>query len=145
MRVPLLVCVLLYLAVELLGARLAAVDWTLVTPLMVASAVADALLVVSVLVAVLVVGDLTKHRWRPALRSRLRSRATTSTGWPGGQRRGRDDHAEVVGVPSWRPVPAAPQTGSTTAASTGTYETYAVRGGPARPGRPFPVDDGTLI
>ena len=143
MRVPVLVYVLLYLVLEMIGAQLAAVEWAAITPLMVAAAVTDALLVVAVLVAVLVTADLTKHRWRPALETWLHERARPHGGWWGTHGHD-DDYAEVVGVTSWRPEPLALPAGSP-AARTYAPPTYAVPGTPARPGRPFPEDDGRLL
>ena len=152
MRVPVLVYVLLYLVVELIGAQLAAVEWQHVTPLMVASAVTDALLVVSVLVAALVTADLTKDRWRPGLHSWLHEHARPHAGWWGAHRRhhldGHDDRdGEVIDVRSWRPEPLALPVGSPAAAPTATYAapTYAVSGTPVRSGRRFPEDDGRLL
>jgi hypothetical protein len=151
-RVPVLVYVLVYLVLELIGAQLAAVEWAAITPLMVASAVTDALFVVAVLVALLVTADLTKHRWRPALHTWLHEHARAHTGWWGAHRRGGpgghdDDYAEVVGVRSWRAEPPALPAGAPAAAPTATYAapTYAVSGTPPRSGRPFPEDDGRLL
>jgi hypothetical protein len=58
-----------------------------------------------------------------------------------------DYYAEVVGVTSWRPVPPALPAGSPAVPPTATYAppTYAVSGSPARSGRPFPEDGGTLL
>jgi hypothetical protein len=147
MRVSVLVYVLLYLVVEMIGAQLAAVDWAAVTPLMVASAVTHAMLVVSVLVAVLVTADLTKHRWRPALHTWLHEHARSHTGWWGAHRHDDDYYAEVVGVTSWRAEPLALPMGSPAAPPTATYAppTYAVPGTSAQRSRPFPEDDGTLL
>lgn len=152
MRVPVLVYVLLYLVVEMIGAQLAAVEWQRITPLMVAAAVTDALLVVSVLVAALVTGDLTKHRWRPALHTWLHDHARPHAGWWGTHRHQDADGygsrtGEVIDVPSWRPEPLALPAGSPSAAPTATYAapTYAVSGTPARGGRPFPEDPGRLL
>ena len=147
MRISVLVYVLLYLVVEMIGAQLATVDWAAVTPLMVASAVTDAMLVVSVLVAVLVTADLTKHRWRPALHTWLHEHARPHTGWWGAHRHDDDYYAEVVGVTSWRPEPPALPVGSPPAPPTATYAspTYAASGTPPRSGRPFPEDGGTLL
>ena len=149
MRVAVLVYVLLYLAVELLGAHVAALDWHLITPLMVVSAVVDAMLVVSVLVAVLVAADLARHRWRPAIQGWLRQRRQPRTGWwdahlPDG---GVGGVGGAVGVRSWRPAPRALPSGSPAAPPTATHTepTYAVSGSPARPGRRFPEDEGTLL
>ena len=146
MRVPVLVYVLLYLVIELIGGQLAAVEWSQITPLMIASAVTDAMLIVSVLVAALVAADLTKHRWRPALHTWMHEHARPHTGWWGAHR-DDDYYAEVVGVTSWRPEPLALPMGSPAAPPTATYAppTYAVNGAPGRSGRPFPEDDGTLL
>jgi hypothetical protein len=147
-RVPVLVYVLLYLVFEMIGAQLAAVEWAKLTPLMVAAAVTDAMLIVAVLIAVLVTADLTKHRWRPALHTWLHQHARPHTGWWGGHRHHHDDdYAEVVGVTSWRPEPLALPVGSPTVPPTATYATptYAVSGTAPPPGRPFPEDDGTLL
>ncbi len=151
MRVPVLVYVLLYLVLEMIGAQLAAVEWQRLTPLMVASAVTDALLVVSVVVAALVAADLTKHRWRPAVHTWLHEHARAHHGWWGAHRHG-DDDAEVVEVTSWRPGPsrrrepiALPAGSSAVPTATYAAPTYAVSGAPARAGRPFPEDDGHLL
>ena len=149
MRVSVLVYVLLYLVVEMIGAQLAEVDWAAITPLMVASAVTHAMLVVSVIVAVLVGADLTKHRWRPLVHTWMHELRRPHTGWWGVHRAATADHdyAEVIGVTSWRPEPLALPMGSRAAEPTATYvpPTYAVSGTPAPPGRPFPEDDGTLL
>jgi hypothetical protein len=146
-RISVLVYVGLYLVVEMIGAQLAAVEWAQITPLMVASAVVDAMLVVSVLVAVLVTADLTKHRWRPLLHTWLHEHARPHTGWWGAHRHDDDYYAEVVGVTSWRPEPLALPVGSPPVPPTATYAapTYAVSSTPPRPGRPFPEGDGTLL
>ncbi len=159
MRVPVLVYALLYLVIELIGAQLAAVDWALITPLMVASAVTDALLVLAVLVAALVAADLSKHRWRPLVHSWLHAYAWPHSGRWGGHRlhhhhHDHDDHddqhrdeAPAVGVTSWRPERLALPMGSPSAPPTATYAapTYAVSGTPAPPGRPFPEDDDRML
>ena len=147
MRVSVLVYVLLYLVVEMIGAQLAEVDWAAITPLMVASAVTHAMLVVSVLVAVLVAADLTKHRWRPLVHTWMHDLRRPHTGWWGARRHDGDDYAEVIGVTSWRPEPLALPMGSPAAEPTATSvpPPSAVSGTPAAPGRPFPEDDGTLL
>lgn len=147
MRVPVLVYALLYLVVELIGSRLAAVEWARVTPLMVASAVTDALLVVAVLVAALVAADLSKHRWRPALDEWLSDARRFGSGPWGSSADDPCAEAEVVGVTSWRAEPLALPMGSPAAPPTATYATptYAVSGTPSAPGRPFPEDDGRLL
>jgi hypothetical protein len=147
MRVPVVVYVLLYLVVELIGAQLAAVEWRQITPLMVASAVADAMLIVAVLVAVLVGADLTKHRWRPALHTWMHEHAHRHGSWWGRHAHDDFDYAEVVDVTSWRPDPLALPFGSPASPATATYAptTYAVTGTPSAAGRPFPEDDGRLL
>jgi hypothetical protein len=150
MRISMLVYVLLYLVVEMIGAQLAAVDWAAITPLMVASAVTHAMLVVSVIIAVLVTADLTKHRWRPVVHTGLHALRRPHVGWWGAHRHTYEDddyYAEVIGVTSWRSEPLALPMGSPAAAPTATYAepTYAVGGTPAAPGRPFPEDGGTLL
>jgi hypothetical protein len=147
MRVPVLIYVLLYLVVELIGAQLAAVEWGRITPLMVASALADAMLVVAVLVAVLVSADLTKHRWRPAMHSWLHEHDRPHAGRRGAHGRDHDDPARTVSVSSWRAERAALPVSSPPVPLTATYAepTYAVSGTPARTGRPFPENDGTLL
>ena len=151
MRVPVLVYVLLYLVLEMIGAQLAAVEWQQITPLMVASAVTDSMLIVAVLVAALVAADLTKHRWQPALHTWMHERAHRHSGWWG--RHTHDDahddyeYAEVVDVTSWRPEPLALPAGSPASPPTATYAppTYAVTGTSPAAGRPFPEDDGRLL
>ena len=148
MRVPVMAYVLLYLVVELIGAQLAAVAWGQITPLMVASAVTDAMLIVAVLVAALVAADLTKHRWRPALHTWMHERAHRHSAWWG--RHAHEDgseYAEVIDVASWRPEPLALPVGSPAFPPTATYAppTYAAIGTPSSSGRPFPEDDGHLL
>ena len=147
MRVPVLIYVLLYLVVELIGAQLADVEWGRITPLMVASAIADAMLVVAVLVAALVASDLTKHRWRPAMHTWLRRHARPHAGRRDAHPHVPEEYAGTVGVRSWRAERVALPSGSPAAAPTAMYAepTYAVSGTPARTGRPFPEDDGTLL
>ena len=147
MRIPILIYVLLYLVVELIGAQLAAVEWGRITPLQVASAVADAMLVVAVLAAVLVAADLTKHRWRPAMHAWLDEHARPHTGRRCANGHDHDDRAGAVSVHSWRAEPAALLVGSPAVTPTATYTepTYAASGTPGHTGRPFPEDDGTLL
>jgi hypothetical protein len=149
-RVWVLVYVLLYLVVEMIGTQLAAVDWAAITPLMVASAVTHAMLVVSVIVAVLVTADLTKHRWRPLVHGWMHELRRPHTGWWGPH--GHPDDGwygsdGVIGVPSWRPERLALPMGSPAAPPTATYAapTYVAGGAPPPGGRPFPEDDGTLL
>ena len=63
-RIALLVYGLFLLVVELVGSRLALVGWGQVTVLDIASAVADASLVVAVVLAVLLSGKLAVRRWQ---------------------------------------------------------------------------------
>jgi hypothetical protein len=142
-----LVYVLLYLVVEMIGAQLAAVEWGAITPLMIASAVTDAMLVVAVIVAVLVAADLSKHRWHPAVHTWLHEHARPHTGWWGAHRHDDAYYAEVVGVTSWRQERPALPVGSAAVPPSATYvpPTYAVGGTPTPTTRPFPDDDGRLL
>ncbi len=78
MRVALLVYGLFLLVVELVGSRLALIGWGQVTVLDVASAVADASLVVAVVLAVLLSGKLAVRHWQRWLRRTARARLVES-------------------------------------------------------------------
>lgn len=77
-RIALLVYGLFLLVVELVGSRLALIGWGRVTVLDIASAVADASLVVAVVLAVLLSGKLAVRRWRRWLRRAARARLVES-------------------------------------------------------------------
>src|SRR3954464_14031994 len=102
MRVSLLVYGVLYIAIEIVGNQLETVGWPKITPLDVAEALTNALLVIVICIAIVVGVDVGRQRWGPALRAwneeRLRLAAEAA----------HDDWAEVVqhdepiGVRSWR-------------------------------------------
>jgi hypothetical protein len=99
MRVAFSVYGALYVVIEIVGYQLEQVSWPEITPLDVATAVANAFLTVAVLVAVLVAVDVLGHRWRRHLRAVRLERARLATAeWadPG-----------PIGVHSWRAVPLA--------------------------------------
>ena len=99
MRVAFLVYGVLYVVIEIVGYQLEQVSWPEITPLDVASALADALLTVAVLVAVLVAADVLGHRWRRHLQSvRLERARVAAQEWV---------DAEPITVQSWRPEPLA--------------------------------------
>jgi hypothetical protein len=77
-RIALLVYGLFLLVVELVGSRLALIGWGRVTVLDIASAVADASLVVAVALAVLLSGKLAVRRWQRWLRRSARARLVES-------------------------------------------------------------------
>lgn len=149
MRIAFVVYGLLYLVIEMIVHQLEAVAWREVSPLLIATAITDAMLVVAVLAAVLVAADLTKHRWRPLVHGWMhRHHAAHGRWW---EVDGDTDYAEVVDVRSWRPEPrtpaaalpaAAPSAPDRTARRDGpTYATATSTGSPRR----FPEDDGRLL
>ena len=97
MRVALLVYGLFLLVVELVGSRLAVLGWGRVTVLDVASAVVDASLVVSVVLAVLLSGKLAARRWQQWLRRGARARLVESL-----------RPARPIDVRSWRETAPEP-------------------------------------
>jgi hypothetical protein len=145
-RMSFLVYGLLYLVIEMIGHQLESVAWREISPLLIATAVTDAMLVVSVLAAVLVAGDLTKHRWRPVLHGWMHRHDAAHGDW--WESDDEHEYAEVVDVTSWRAeplaLPAAPSSGP---AATARHEgpTYATAGTAAGSARPFPEDDGRLL
>ncbi|MEU2347872.1 hypothetical protein [Modestobacter sp. NPDC049651] len=91
MRTAFVVYGLLYVATEVVGHQLEAVGWPRLTALDVATACAQAALVVAVVIALLVGGDIAAHRWR----RRQRDRAVAElAGWA---------EPEPLVVESWRP------------------------------------------
>ncbi|WP_222196200.1 hypothetical protein [Modestobacter italicus] len=97
MRVALLVYGAVYVVIEIVGYQLEQVSWPEITPLDVATALADAFLTVAVLVAVLVAGDLLGHRWRRHLQAtRLEQARLAAEQWAA---------PATITVPSWRPGP----------------------------------------
>ena len=140
MRVWLVVYGALYVVVEMTGSALSSVGWPRITALDVASAVTDAFLVVSVVLAGLLALHLAARRWGPQL----------LTAAPAG------DPAETVraapiGVRSWRAEPAALPAAPAPAPAPlrGTYQVgaYGSRA-PRRSGRTaptFPEEPGALL
>lgn len=149
MRIAFVVYGLLYLVIEMIVHQLEAAAWGQVSPLMIATAITDAMLVVAVLAAVLVAADLTKHRWRPVVHGWMHRHDAAHGQW--WEVDGAADYAEVVDVRSWRPEPrtsvpalpaASPSGPDRTARRDGpTYATATSTGSPRR----FPEDDGRLL
>lgn len=118
----------LYAVLEMVGYQLDTVGWDLVTPLLVASALVDALLAIVVAIAVLVLYDVGRRRWGPAVAA-----------WQERHLAAAEDPREPIGVPSWRPgteppsvpLPAPPPSG-------GTYGVHSR-------GQRFPEDPGRLL
>ena len=81
MRITLGAYALLYLLVEMVGHHLEAAAWPPLSPLLVATAVADAALVASVLLAGLVALDLSRYRWRPVVHAWLHRHGTPHDDW----------------------------------------------------------------
>ena len=69
MRIAFGVYGVLYVAIEIIGHELSQVSWPQLTGLDIATALADALLTVALMVAVLVAMDVLGHRWRRHLRT----------------------------------------------------------------------------
>ena len=89
----------LYVVIEIVGYQLEQVSWPEITPLDVATAVANAFLTVAVLVAVLVAADVLGHRWRRHLAGvRLERARLAAAEWA---------DPEPIGVYSWRAEPLA--------------------------------------
>jgi hypothetical protein len=137
MRVSFVVYGVLYVAFEIVGHQLETVGWPDITPLDVASALTDALLVIVVCIALVVAVDLGRERWGPALRAwneeRLRLAAEAADA----------DWADVVwddepiGVRSWRSEPLALP--GPTPSPTATHYT------PSTYGPPFPEVPGPQL
>jgi hypothetical protein len=104
MRVPFVVYGVLYVVIEMVGYQLELIGWPQITALDVASALADALLWIALVAAVLVALDVAADRWRRHLRGRQRKPA-----WVPGRRRPHWGDDPPITVPSWRPpMPALP-------------------------------------
>jgi len=98
-KVTFLVYGVLYVAVEIAGHELSQVSWPQVTALDVATASADALLTVAVLVALLVAVDLLGHRWRRHLQAvALEEARAAAQDWA---------QPAPITVRAWRPEPLA--------------------------------------
>ena len=140
MRVWLLVYGVLYVVIEMIGSALSAIGWVRITALDVATAVTDAFLAVSLVLAGLLALNLAARRWGPLLL------AHAPAGVPV-----EPVPAAPIGVRSWRAepiaLPAAPP-----AAPRQLRGTYAVgaygSGSRPRAGRvapTFPEEPGTLL
>jgi hypothetical protein len=137
MRLSFVLYAALYVVVEIVVHELSQASWPQLTPLMVATAATDALLMVAVAVAVLVTLDVTRPRWQPVVTHWLGTRLPRpSFAWA---HEAADDGP--IDVRSWRSEPAPLPAGaprSPRAAPGGTY-------GPPTTARPFPDDDGRLL
>jgi hypothetical protein len=102
-RISFVVYGLLYVMMELIGARLEQIGWPKLTALDVATAVVHALFAVSICVAVLLGLDLLGRRWRRARQLYLLEQA----------RLAGEVEPETVTVASWRPEPLALPAGPT--------------------------------
>jgi hypothetical protein len=134
MRVSFVVYGVLYVVVEMVGRRLELVGWPRITPLDVATAVADALLLVAVGIAILVGFDVGVRRWRRSRRAWAQEQARLAGRYRAGQ--------QPIDVPSWRPAPLALTAGVPAAPSrAGTYT-----GDPWHsPGHRYPDEPGHLL
>ena len=94
MRITMAVYALLYVVVEMLVHQLESAAWPPLSPLLVATAVTDALLVASVLLAVVVGVDITRRHWQPPLHTWLHRHATPHGDWW--------DHSTPFEARSWR-------------------------------------------
>ncbi len=104
---------LLYVLVEMVGHQLESVGWPRITPLDVAEAVTDAVLVVTLVMAALVALDLGAHRWRRSMAAWHAERARDDVPVDGVLF--DDDWAfpAPITVTSWRPEPLALPAGPT--------------------------------
>ncbi|RBY83529.1 hypothetical protein DQ238_00020 [Geodermatophilus sp. TF02-6] len=127
MRVSFWVYGVLYVVVEIVGAQIEAIGWPQLTALDVATAVANACLVVAVGVAVLVGVDVGGRRWRRAAQA-----------WREEQARLAEHHGEeqpLIAVPSWRPAPLALPAGAPWTPPPGGEHAACGRSFPEEPGR----------
>jgi hypothetical protein len=138
-KVWLLVYGVLYVVIEMVGHSLETVGWTRITALDVATAVTDAFLTVSLVLAALLAFTLAGERWGRSAASRLTSGGSIE--WP---------RETPIGVRSWRPEPpalpsaTAPATRSSASSSGSTYAigAYSRR---RRIAPSFPEDPGHLL
>jgi hypothetical protein len=132
-RVSFLLYGVLYVLVEIVGQQLESIGWPRLTPLDVATAVANACLTVAVGIAVLVWLDVGGRRWRRAARDRRAERA-----------RAAEEHwAEQppIEVPSWRAEPRALPAGRPPSPGVPNPDYAAAPSS----GRAFPEDPGRLL
>jgi hypothetical protein len=102
-RISFVVYALLYVMLELVGARLEQIGWPKLTALDVATAVVHALFAVSICIAVLLGLDLLGRHWRRTRQLYLLEQA----------RLAEQVVPETVTVTSWRPEPLALPAGPT--------------------------------
>jgi hypothetical protein len=93
MRVSFLVYGVLYVVIEMVGSQLEGIGWPALTPLDVATAVVNALLVVAVGIAVLVGLDVAGQHWRRRRRARDLEQA----------RLAQEQDDQPITVHAWRP------------------------------------------
>ena len=134
MRVSFLVYGVLYVVIEMVGSQLEAVGWPQLTPLDVATAVANACLTVAVGIAVLVGADVGGRRWRRAVLAWREEQARLAE-----QYRAEQPPIEVT---SWRPTPLALPAGSAPVPVPVPGGDYAA---PLSLGRSFPEEPGRLL
>jgi hypothetical protein len=129
-RVSFLAYAVLYVLVEIVGAQLESIGWPQLTPLDVATAVANACLTVAVGIAVLVGLDLGGRRWRRAVLVRRAEQVRLAEQYW--------EEQPPIGVPSWRAEPLALTAGPPPAPGPD----YS--GAPSS-GRAFPEEPGRLL
>ena len=131
MRVSFLVYGVLYVVVEMIGHRLEQLGWAEISPLDVATAVTDALLLVAICAAALLVLHLGLERWGRSMAAWHAERAEHQA----------EIWDEPITVTSWRRAPLA-----ITAERVDEPEQTGLRGNPySFAGRRFPKDPGTLL
>ncbi|MGY5885614.1 hypothetical protein [Modestobacter lacusdianchii] len=132
MRVALLVYGALYVVIEIVGHQLGQVSWPEITPLDVATALADAFLTVAVLVAVLVASDVLGHRWRRHLQAvRLEQARQATEEWAA---------PAPITVSSWRTESRRREPLALPAARLAGLPTGHPYAADAHAGRPWPGD-----
>ncbi len=108
MKIAFWVYGLLYVLVEMVGYQLESIGWPRLTPMDVAQAITDAVLVVTVILAALVAVDLGAQRWRRSMAAWQAERAgddvVVEDDW---------ESSAPITVTSWRPEPLALPAGST--------------------------------
>jgi hypothetical protein len=124
MRISFVVYGLLYIVVELIGARLEEIGWPRLTALDVATAVVHAILTVAIAVAVLVALDIGGRHWRRSMHAWHQERARLAA----------EAEQAPVTVHAWRLQPAALPAGPSSAPFTGPDYATATGGGPGGDG-----------
>ncbi len=121
----------LYVVVEMVGHQLEQLGWAEISALDVATAVTDALLLVAICAAALLVLDLGLTRWGRSMAAWHAERAEHQA----------EIWDEPIGVRSWRPAPLA-----ITAERVDEPPQPGYRGNPySFAGHRFPKDPGTLL